>query len=296
MKLKVLLIMLILNEAAMMETLAFTVRVVSSSYCSLTHHGQQHFSNSSSRMDNKKKTRTSSKSSSALNVINTNNQNPRGIDRVSVCMGELCKCQEESSELILQDLLSRNLPYVVEDAPCLGACGIGAMVSIEYQDGGYDLVTGRQETFQAVGIDIVDKNYCSNDSSSNDEDGMVGADASNGPDANANANAFSAEVVSNANVLLEEEYIDKEAFAQSITSLQGNVIAHTQSSSKEISQATRTDISDSDESDTSAAVGDDHGAVKRMRDAAKSSNDEIANPWINMALYLVNKAKDGILK
>ncbi len=93
---------------------------------------------------------------SAVEPLTTNTStsaNPRGVDRVSICHGELCKCQEEeNAETIMNDLISRDLPYVVEDAPCLGACGVGAMVSIEYEDGGYDLVTGLQETHIAVGI------------------------------------------------------------------------------------------------------------------------------------------------
>ena len=295
-----LLTMLILNEAAVLKTLAFSVVHVSSASPASPSVPLVGLPLTNGHNLNLDKTRTSSKSTSALNSItpnisddlslniDTTNQNPRGVDRVSVCMGELCKCQEESSELILQDLLSRNLPYVVEDAPCLGACGMGAMVSIEYQDGGYDLVMGRLETFQAVGIEIG-----SYDDSSNGDDDMR-ADT-NGPDPNANA-VSDAEVVRTANVLVDKENVDKEVLAQSITSVPSDVIVQTQSLSKETSQATHIDISNSDESDTSAAVRDDHGAVKRMRDAAKTSNDEITNPWINMALYLVNKAKDGIMK
>lgn len=45
---------------------------------------------------------------------------------VSVCTAELCNCQEEgffSGDDILAALKSKNLPYPVEKAPCLGACG-----------------------------------------------------------------------------------------------------------------------------------------------------------------------------
>jgi hypothetical protein len=33
-----------------------------------------------------------------------------------------------------------------------------------------------------------------------------------------------------------------------------------------------------------------------MREEAVSSNEEITNPWVNMAVYLANKAKDSLLK
>lgn len=44
---------------------------------------------------------------------------------VNICTAELCKCQEDGvgAEDILQDLLSRDLPYPIDEAPCLGACG-----------------------------------------------------------------------------------------------------------------------------------------------------------------------------
>ena len=86
---------------------------------------------------------------------------------MSICMGELCKCQEEgnNAESIMADLESRNLPFSVEDAPCLGACGVGAMVSIEYENGDYNLVTGLEETLSAIGL----TDYRSGDSYSDDE-------------------------------------------------------------------------------------------------------------------------------
>ncbi|KAL3936837.1 MAG: hypothetical protein SGBAC_007926, partial [Bacillariaceae sp.] len=49
---------------------------------------------------------------------------PKEVSTVSVCTAELCNCQEEgfSGDDILEALRSKNLPYSVEDAPCLGAC------------------------------------------------------------------------------------------------------------------------------------------------------------------------------
>ena len=71
---------------------------------------------------------------------------------VSVCTAELCCCQEEGlgGDEILEDLLSRNLPYPIEEAPCLGACGGGAMVAIDFEDGGYALVAGIDETLHDI--------------------------------------------------------------------------------------------------------------------------------------------------
>lgn len=47
------------------------------------------------------------------------------VSAVSVCTAELCMCQDEGfgGGDILETLLSKNLPYAVGEAPCLGACG-----------------------------------------------------------------------------------------------------------------------------------------------------------------------------
>ena len=43
-----------------------------------------------------------------------NSSNPKNVERVSVCLGELCKCQEESSEFILQDLDTKSATILMD--------------------------------------------------------------------------------------------------------------------------------------------------------------------------------------
>lgn len=73
---------------------------------------------------------------------------------VSVCTAELCCCQEEGpgGNEILEHLLSRDLPYSIGEAPCLGACGGGAMVSIDFEDGSYALAAGLDETLSELSL------------------------------------------------------------------------------------------------------------------------------------------------
>ena len=65
----------------------------------------------------------------------------------------------------------------------------------------------------------------------------------------------------------------------------------------------RTNVPKSDEA-TSDKVNDElvsvrdqddddvgHEAVKRMREEARESKEEVLNPWLNMAIYLLNKAR-----
>lgn len=73
---------------------------------------------------------------------------------VSVCTAELCCCQEDGmgGDEILTHLQSRNLPFPVDEAPCLGACGGGAMVAIDFEDGSSALVSGIDETLTELGL------------------------------------------------------------------------------------------------------------------------------------------------
>mmetsp|Transcript_20994 Transcript_20994/g.31102 ORF Transcript_20994/g.31102 Transcript_20994/m.31102 type:complete len:179 (-) Transcript_20994:202-738(-) len=77
---------------------------------------------------------------------------------VYVCTAELCCCQEEGfgGDEILEHLRAQNLPYPTEEAPCLGACGGGAKVSIDFDDGSYALVTGMKETLSELGLSTSD--------------------------------------------------------------------------------------------------------------------------------------------
>ena len=219
-----------------------------------------------------KKVTTSLKAS----LTDTNSNNPKKVERVSICLGELCKCQEESSELILQDLQSRNLPYVVEDAPCLGACGMGAMVSIDYQDGGFDLVCGMEETHAAVGITQLD-----GPSQSLEEKQDV-------------------ELMNDLQQIMEEAepaQINKENSDEddeNLTDIESRVLQIESDLSKEEEKSTSADVITTDEAFVENEV--DHGAVQRMREEAKTATEEQTNPWLNMALYLGKKAKESIIK
>lgn len=205
-----------------------------------------------------------------------NSDNPKNVERVSVCLGELCKCQEESSEFILQDLQSRNLPYVVEDAPCLGACGMGAMVSIDYKDGGFDLVCGMEETHAAVGIIQVDGPCQSveiNDAEEKQEVDLM--------------NDLQQIMKEAEPTKIYEELSDEDS--GNVIQIESNTLQIGSDVLKEEEKPTTTD---------EALVKNevDHGAVQRMREEAKTATEEQTNPWLNMALYLAEKAKESIMK
>ncbi len=184
-------------------------------------------------------------------------------------MGELCKCQEEgnNAESIMQDLQSRNLPFDVEDAPCLGACGVGSMVSIEYMDGDYALLTGLEETLEAIGIITVQEQEIEDSKINNDLSSIV----------------FSEEAKEDIPQFNNEERTDSETNKTP-------VIINEETTKKTEKNEIKVQV------DAIKNVEDEHDAIKRMRAEASQSIHQQSNPWVNMAFYIGKKITDSIAK
>lgn len=223
---------------------------------------------------NNKKTRFSRHDSS---LSETQIASKVAVERVNVCMGELCKCQEgENAETVLADLNARNLNFVVDDAPCLGACGMGAMVSIEYEDGDYALVTGLQETLEAIGIteSIVEK--IDLDEEKNDPE----------------TSSFN-DVNKLLKVPIDTEKVssDKDSPVNQ-SEFSGNINVVDNTNNRDIKDTIGTD-SDEKPVNNTPSVEENHDAIKRMRAAAI---EQKPNPWLNMAMYIGQKMKENIVK
>lgn len=228
-----------------------------------------------------------SKRLSAVNVDYDDNasyvNNPMRVDRVTICMGELCQCQEESSHVIMKDLRSRELPYEVQDSCCLGACGVGAMVSIDYLNGDFDLVTGLDETHAAVGIADIASVHLSEESTRKDE-----------------VTGYLSDLSSNRMQKENDTTLDDD---QTFTVKEFHSSKDTPSKRREeelllqeSEQRTTAIDQRAPKLEEKAAVKESrmqHGAVERMR--AKADEAEVANPWISMAVYLAQKAKESVL-
>ena len=77
------------------------------------------------------------------------------VSRVLVCTSDLCRCQEDErggAMTVLSELLARDLPYPVEESACLGSCGIGSVVSVEFSDGKDIIAYGMDETLAELGL------------------------------------------------------------------------------------------------------------------------------------------------
>ena len=83
------------------------------------------------------------------------------VTRVSVCAGELCQCQGEefeftggASDAAISKLRGLNLDFPVDEVGCLGACGMGTMIAIDFENGDSILTDGLESTYTELGISI----------------------------------------------------------------------------------------------------------------------------------------------
>lgn len=81
------------------------------------------------------------------------------VSRVSVCTGELCQCQGEeyeytggAADAALEKLQGLDLPFPVDDTGCMGVCGMGTMIAIDYEGGRSVLTDGLEEAMKELGL------------------------------------------------------------------------------------------------------------------------------------------------
>lgn len=81
------------------------------------------------------------------------------VSRVSVCTGELCQCQGEEYEFTggaadaaLQKLQSLDLSFPIDDVGCMGVCGMGTMIAIDYEGGGSIMTDGLEGALRELGV------------------------------------------------------------------------------------------------------------------------------------------------
>jgi hypothetical protein len=187
---------------------------------------------------------------------------------VSVCTAELCCCQDDDlgGDEILAELLSRNLPFDVDEAHCLGACGVGAMIAIDFEDGTSALVTGLQETLFELGL-------------SDDQ-------------------AVEPAIYSTEPVALEST-LDPPVASNNLKAGEVAILSSNEETTilSPKPPATLEEITDSSKSKrmkknkTSSELVD---VRERMRAEASKKDEENVNPWLNVASYLAGKAAQQV--
>lgn len=81
------------------------------------------------------------------------------VTRVSVCMGELCQCQGEeyeytggAADAALQKLQGLDLPFPIDEVGCMGVCGMGTMIAIDYENGDSVMTDGLAGAINELGL------------------------------------------------------------------------------------------------------------------------------------------------
>ena len=192
---------------------------------------------------------------------------------VSVCTAELCCCQEDGvmgGNEILANLQSRKLPYPVDEAPCLGACGGGAMVVIDFEDGSSALVSGIDETLMELGLLMI-----------NSKDVTVASPATTIP-----MNPPSATLDSVQEGQVAGSDISRASLDVKSSSVKGYIPEREKKGAVKVTTTT-TRVKPSVE-----LV--DVRQRMRAEAAVKAKEEETVNPWLNAASYLAGKAAEKL--
>jgi hypothetical protein len=171
---------------------------------------------------------------------------------------------------ILATLLSRKLPYPVDEAPCLGACGGGGggRVVIDFENGSSALVSGIDETLMELGL-LKDS---SNDATVASSPASIPLNPSSTDDDSAQ----------------EGLVADSDSFK---ASLEGTLsfVEETlpEPATQEVVKVTTRRVK------PSVKLVD---VRERMRAeaAVKAKEEESVNPWLNAASYLAGKAAEKL--
>lgn len=184
------------------------------------------------------------------------------VSRILVCAGELCQCQGEkyeytggAADAAINELQSLGLPFPIEDVSCMGACGMGTMMFIDYENGDSIMTDGVESTLVELGIVSISVNE---NLSLGSGTGYKNIDSPNGVDI-----STSKLISETANVNVVEEKPK-------------SILTQTPESKNKIPSSMLADTRE------------------RMRQEATAASEEVENPWIKMGSYLAKKAADKI--
>ena len=205
----------------------------------------------------------------------TSTSSLENISCISVCTSDLCQCQGDfpdggASDALVAALRSKlDSKVPVEEVGCLGNCGMGTMVAIDFSDGGCALVNGLEETLVELGM--------------TDETSNVPVDEQSA--------ACPAIEAATRSVPAEKSSSETSSLTAAATSDSQTIVTPLHDGpdigvKKEIPVPTPQEES----------VQTTHNAVERMRAerAAAASTEEQTSPWGTMASYLAKKATEKI--
>ena len=170
---------------------------------------------------------------------------------------------------ILKALRSRKLPYPIDEAPCLGACGGGAMVVIDFEDGSSALVSGIDESLMELGL------------WNKSNDATVARPVSRiSPDPSTTEGSAP-----------EKQVVVSDAISKTLQEVASSSV-ETPSPEPDMNHVVKVTTTTRVKASTVALV--DVRERMRAEAAVKAKEGESVNPWLNAASYLAGKAAEKL--
>merc|ERR1711966_304180 len=220
------------------------------------------------------------------------------VTRVSVCADDLCQCQGAggASSHAIEELEGLGLPFPVYEVGCLGACGMGTVIAIDYENGDTSLMDGLESTLVELGIPPRRDQETTEDHVKSFEKEAVADAAGRANEGTSPSSAISVKddvAPEKSHVMVDE----RDRMRQDATDDAGKAFDKAAKSfdkaagrAKEgTSPSGAIGVKDDVAPEKSHGTGD---ARDRMRQEAA---ENVKNPWSNMVSYLGKKATDTIL-
>ena len=192
------------------------------------------------------------------------------VSRISVCAEELCQCQGEqyeytggASDDAIEELQSLGLPFPVDRVGCLGACGMGTMIAIDYENGNSVIMDGLESALTELGVQRQSPSTADTTEIEKDTD-----EVDSGP--------VAIPVTKAVEVALDINDGDEDLCSSPIASIPLELPITVNNNKKEEGRR--------DEKKPPLL------ADPRERMRQEAADIEVENPWINMASYLAKKA------
>merc|ERR1719253_146067 len=240
------------------------------------------------------------------------------VTRVSVCADDLCQCQGAggASSHAIEELEGLGLPFPVYEVGCLGACGMGTVIAIDYENGDTSLMDGLESTLVELGIPPRRDQETTKDHVKSFEKEAVADAAGRANEGTSPSSAISVKddvAPEKSHVMVDE----RDRMRQDATDDAGKAFDKAakafDKAAKSFDKATKSLDKAAKSLDKAAgrakegtspsgAIGvkDDvapekpHGMVVRDR-MRQEAAENVENPWLNMVSYLGKNATDTIL-
>ena len=190
---------------------------------------------------------------------------------ISICTEELCQCQGEyeytggAADAALEQLQKLDLPCPLDSVGCMGACGMGTMIAIDYKNGDSILVDGLQSTLIELGLQQEQTNSQFDASTPEPEDVVI-----------ENESSCVEEEVTPSTPTVIVATSTTNASPEPVVEQKETVVREVRVEPKK-SMKQRRELVD---------VRD------RMREEA--ADQQVENPWLKMGSYLAKKATDNM--